>query len=96
MDIHQSTASNLVRGLLSKGLLTQSRSDKDRRHVHLYVTDSAQELLAKAPGPLEGVLPAALACLPRETLAQLDANLAQLVRLLNADQHAANVPLADL
>ncbi|GAB4211970.1 MAG: hypothetical protein Fur007_03360 [Rhodoferax sp.] len=96
MDIHQSTASNLVRGLLSKSLITQTRGALDKRHVHLHTTAAADGVLDKAPAPFEGVLPAALAQLPTATLAQLDVNLAELMRLLQADQQAANIPLADL
>lgn len=96
MDIHQSTASNLVKSLLRKQLISNSRATQDRRHVHLHVTQTAQQLLAQVPGPFEGVLPQALNQLPVSTLERLDQDLQELTRLLKADDHAAHLPLAQL
>jgi DNA-binding MarR family transcriptional regulator len=36
MDIHQSTASNLVRALLDAGLVISEKGEVDRRAVHLH------------------------------------------------------------
>jgi len=96
MDIHQSTTSNLVRGLQAKALLRLERDDADKRHVHLYTTVAGQALLAKVPTPFEGVLPQALAQLPAATLKRLDQDLAVLTSLLNVDEDAAGTPLANL
>src|SRR5205085_5833797 len=38
MDIHQSTASNLLRGLLEKNLVLAERGGEDRRAVQLHVS----------------------------------------------------------
>lgn len=96
MDIHQSTASNLVRHLLRKGLVMSERSATDRRNVLLTPTDAGMALLASAPGPHEGVLPGALQQLPPCALRQLHDNLAQLLQVLQPNQTAAKVPLAEL
>jgi DNA-binding MarR family transcriptional regulator len=96
MDIHPSTASNLVRQLLRKGLVVSDRSDLDRRTVQLRLTEAGLALLDKAPGPYEGVLPAALQQLPPETLAQLHQHLAALLRVLQPRHGTAQVPLAEL
>ena len=61
MDIHQSTASNLVRALLERGLIAAHRTGADRRTVQLKVLPAGQRALRKAPGPLAGALPRALA-----------------------------------
>jgi DNA-binding MarR family transcriptional regulator len=96
MDVHQSTASNLVRALQQKELLRMDKDAQDKRHVHLYTTPAALALLAKAPGPLEGVLPAALDELSPQTLQRLDQDLAKLITLLKADETASRIPLAQL
>lgn len=96
MDVHQSTASNLVKGLLTKGLIQAEKGQADKRQVRLSVLPTALALLDKAPGPFEGVLPDALAQLPEHTLQQLDNNLAELIALLFVDEVASNIPLGEL
>ncbi len=96
MDVHQSTASNLVRGLLQKGLIRADKGHADKRQVQLVALPEALALLAKVPGPFEGVLPEALDKLPAQTLAQLDRDLAKLITLLKADESTGSIPLAQL
>lgn len=96
MDIHQSTASNLIKGLLRKELIRVSRATDDRRHVKLHIVPAAQALLEQVPMPFEGVLPLALSQLPSPTLRRLDRDLQELIRLLKVDEQAASVPLAQL
>jgi len=93
MDVHQSTASNLVKGLATKGLLTTARSEHDRRTVALHLLPAARSVLRKAPGPMTGVLPEALARMDPASLARLDEDLARLIAILDADARAANIPL---
>jgi DNA-binding MarR family transcriptional regulator len=95
MDIHQSTASNLVRPLIEAGLLTAERGGTDRRSVQLKVTAKAQKVLAKAPGPFTGLLPEALARLDAPTLARLDRDLARVIEELGAKVRGGNIPLGD-
>lgn len=96
MDIHPSTASNLVRQLLRKGLVVSDRSTEDRRNVLLRLTDTGHALLRSAPGPHEGVLPAALQQLPPDTLGQLHQHLATLLKVLQPSAAAARMPLVEL
>jgi DNA-binding MarR family transcriptional regulator len=96
MDIHQSTASNLIKGLLKKQLITLNKSADDKRVVELRITPEGKKALKKMPGPFEGVLPDALRRLDGATLSNLNRDLAKLVRLLAADECAGNVPLAHL
>ncbi|OIP15559.1 MAG: MarR family transcriptional regulator [Comamonadaceae bacterium CG_4_9_14_3_um_filter_60_33] len=96
MDVHQSTASNLVRVLEHKELIRMNKDETDKRHVHLHVTPQAMALLTKVPGPFEGVLPAALDQLNPLTLQRLDQDLAELIALLRADETAGQLPLAHL
>ena len=91
MDIHQSTASNLVRTLLEARLVVSEKGEVDRRAVHLHATARGLKILAKAPAPLTGLLPDALQRLDPATLERMDRDLARLIRELKADPDAANV-----
>lgn len=93
MDVHQSTASNLVRALVARELVQAGKDGADRRAVQLTLLPAGRAVLRKAPGPLGGVLPQALAALDAETLARLDADLARLISVLDGDERAANIPL---
>jgi DNA-binding MarR family transcriptional regulator len=93
MDVHQSTASNLIKPLLEGGLLVAERSGSDRRAVQLRVTAQGARVLRKAPGPFTGVLPDALGHLDAATLARLDRDLGKLIEVLGVAPHGANVPL---
>jgi DNA-binding MarR family transcriptional regulator len=96
MDIHQSTASNLIRQLAKRELVRSEKSATDRRGVQLFVEAAGDQLLQGAPGPYEGVLPEALQQLLPETLDQLQLSLAQLIEALKADEQAGGIPLAEL
>jgi DNA-binding MarR family transcriptional regulator len=96
MDVHQSTASNLVKVLVQRELLQGLRDGPDRRAVQLHLQPAAARLLRRAPGPAEGVLPQALQSLDAATLARLDGDLGRLITLLGADDRAANIPLSQL
>lgn len=93
MDVHQSTASNLVRSLVERGLVQAAKQGPDRRAVQLRLLPAGETVLGQAPGPLSGVLPQALEALDAQTLARLDADLAQLIKVLGADERAANIPM---
>ncbi len=96
MDVHQTTASNLVKALVSAEMLTIERKGPDRRAVQLRVLPAGTRVLQKAPGPFAGVLPQALAALDAATLERLDSDLAKLISALGADQRAAGIPLAQM
>jgi len=96
MDTHQSTASNLVKVLISKSLVETFRSPHDKRAVNLHITPAGLAVLANIQGPFEGVLPGALAQLDAATLSNLNRDLGLLIGTLNADESAGNIPLANL
>ena len=96
MDIHQTTASNLVKGLLKLELAKVEKKGPDKRAVQLYILPAGRALLRKVPGPFAGVLPKALSELDPKTLLRLERDLSQLLALLNADEKAAKTPLAQL
>lgn len=94
MDIHQTTASNLVKNLLKLGLVKAEKNGLDKRAVQLYILPAAHGLLDKVPGPFSGVLPKALSELNPQTLQRLEQDLGQLLKLLNPEEKAAKTPLA--
>jgi DNA-binding MarR family transcriptional regulator len=96
MDIHQSTASNLVRSLVDQALVAVEKGGTDRRAVQLRLTPGGMRVLKKAPGPFTGVLPQALASLDVQTLKRLDRDLGRLIEVLGADERAAQVHLSQI
>jgi DNA-binding MarR family transcriptional regulator len=96
LDIHQSTASNLIKALVERGLVGTAREGADRRGVALRVLPEGEQVLATAPGPFAGVLPDALASLDEATLARLEQDLGRLIEALAADEEGGQVPLAQL
>jgi DNA-binding MarR family transcriptional regulator len=96
MDIHQSTASNLVKILLRKAFIRMDKAPGDRRNVQLTITPAGLDMLDQVPGPFEGVLPLALGKLPATSLQRLDEDLAELIALLKADEQAGGIPLAEM
>jgi DNA-binding MarR family transcriptional regulator len=93
MDVHQSTASNLVRTLVERELIAAGKNGADRRAVQLHLLPAGGRVLRRAPGPFTGVLPEALARLDPTTLARLEQDLGALIAALDTDQRAANIPL---
>jgi DNA-binding MarR family transcriptional regulator len=96
MDIHQSTASNLIKALQKKELIEMTKAAEDRRNVCLKILPAGTSLLKKVSGPFEGVLPVALGELKETTLKRLDKDLSELIVLLKADESAGEIPLSTL
>ena len=96
MDIHQTTASNLVKTLMTQGLIAQEKSSSDRRTVAMTLSAAGEESLRKAPMPFAGVLPDALASMDAATLSRLERDLSTLILALEAGNAGADTPLSDL
>lgn len=97
LSIHQSTCSQLVDKLEARGLVRKERGREDQRRVGLALAEGAGEMLATAPGPVEGVLPEALEALPDDILRQLNGGLAQLIeRLARRDDPSAGRHMSEL
>lgn len=96
MDIHQTTASNLVKALVKGGLASAQRKGSDRRAVELKILVAGAAVLVRAPGPFAGVLPEALDDLDSATLLQLERDLAKLIDTLHADDAGGRIPLAPI
>jgi DNA-binding MarR family transcriptional regulator len=96
MDIHQSTASNLVKALVAATLVVAEKNGPDRRAVQLRILPAGVRVLRKAPGPFAGVLPDALDRLDIATLDRLEQDLSSLIAALQVDEQSAGIPLAQM
>jgi DNA-binding MarR family transcriptional regulator len=96
LHVHQSTASNLVRNLVDRGLLSTARNDTDRRTVQLRLLQPGADLLKRAPGPVTGLLVQALEGLDVDTLARLEADLARLVHVMGIGDDAPATPIGQM
>jgi DNA-binding MarR family transcriptional regulator len=97
MGVHQSTASNLIDPLEKRGLIQRDRSSQDQRVVHLSLTRAGRDTLARAPLPLEGVLPDALKRLGQADLLELQARLDKLARLMRVrDAAGKGIPIGEM
>lgn len=94
LDIHQSTASNLIKSLTERGLVKAAREGVDRRSVSLRIEPDGEAVLKSAPMPFAGVLPDALSTLDPATLERLEQDLGKLISLLEADESSAKVLLS--
>lgn len=96
LQVHQSTASNLVRALTERALVIAERDAADRRVVCLRASAAGLALLAEVPGPFTGLLPQALDRLDGPCLARLEHDLAALVQAMGMDDDAPALPIAQL
>ena len=53
MSLSQATVTTIIDRLEKKNLVFRERSEKDKRKVHAYLTDEANEILKQAPTPLQ-------------------------------------------
>jgi len=95
MDVHQSTASNLVKTLIERDLITATRDESDRRVLRLRLLPAGTKILQRLRTPYIGVLPKALSSLPPLTLQRLNDDLDTLIAAMQIGDTAAMTPLAD-
>jgi DNA-binding MarR family transcriptional regulator len=94
LAIHQTTASNLVDKLASKELVSKVRQKADQRFVSLALASEGRQVLAKAPTPLQGLLPDALGKMPYKKLVALYGLLDDLKMLMeHIEEDAGAAPL---
>lgn len=96
LSIHQSTASNLVESLSRKELVRRERCSRDRRVVQLFACERSRSVLEKAPKPVEGLLPHALAQLTDADLFRLNAAMDGLLAAMRKRKDSDRfTPLSD-
>jgi len=79
LAIQQATTSNLLDGLVRKGLVVKARDPADQRVVKLFLSAQGLALLEAAPKPARGLLPEALTKLEPTHLKILNGGLQALL-----------------
>jgi DNA-binding MarR family transcriptional regulator len=96
LSIHLSTSSNLLDKLEAQELIRRQRNSLDQRVVQIYLTNAGQQLLRKAPMPVEGVIPDALGRMPTTALTSLKRDLDLLLGLASVRNPGERMkPLAE-
>ena len=94
LRLHQTTVSNLLNRLESRGLVRKGRSPDDQRVVQLHLTAAGRKVLRIAPGPPRGLLPNVLDGLTPSQLRKVHDGLAVLVeRMGGLDPALAGKPM---
>lgn len=83
--LSRSTVSTLAERLVQSGLVTRERSERDRRRVHLQLTEEGQQRLQALPQPLEERFLERLQALPRARRETVLEVLEQVVTLMDAE-----------
>jgi len=97
LNIHQSTASNLLGALVERKLVVGKKDDGDKRAVRWRLLPAGTAVLKQSPGPFTGVLPKALGELDEKVLERLEKDLKQLLKALGGtDRKAARTPLSGM
>lgn len=95
LHIRQSTASNLLDKLESRGLVRRERSTSDQRVVRLYLTESAVNMVTDIPGPMQGRLRHRLRKMPAPIVQGLLEGLSSVLDTLGKSAPAPSNPPAD-
>lgn len=84
--LHPATTVGILDRLEKKGLVARVRSQKDRRGVEVTLTESGREVVARAPQVAQGLLVSGLERLSTRKLKTIDSGLAQMVKILGAQE----------
>lgn len=82
MYLHPATMVGLLDRLELKGLVQRTRSDKDRRVVHVSISDQGRELVRNSPEVAQGLLVKGLEPLTGKKLEVILEGLEQIVSIL--------------
>jgi DNA-binding MarR family transcriptional regulator len=84
MYLHPATMVGLLDRLEAKGLLKRTRSDKDRRVVHIDLTEQGNELEINSPEVVQSLLVKGLEALAGHKLNMISDGLGEVVNILGA------------
>lgn len=88
--LSQATVTGIINRLEDRGLLRRERIMRDRRRVTVSLTAKGEEVLARAPRPLQDRFSSRLESLPREEQEKIDGVLKQIVEMMEAQELAAS------
>lgn len=92
MYLRPATVVGILDRLEGKGLVNRIRSREDRRAVDLYLTETGQQLAARAPEVAQSLLVNGLDKLSDEQFSFVEDGMKQMVRILEAE-HIIPQPL---
>lgn len=82
MYLHPATMVGLLDRLEAKGLVTRTRSELDRRVVHVNITERGRELVLKSPEVAQGLLTKGLEPLSEKKIQAISDGLELIVAIL--------------
>jgi DNA-binding MarR family transcriptional regulator len=91
MYLHPATMVGLLDRLETKGLVQRSRSDKDRRVVHIIITDHGRELVQNSPMVAKSLIVDGLEPLSEKRLQVASDGLEQIVKILGVQEEPPNL-----
>jgi DNA-binding MarR family transcriptional regulator len=86
MYLHPATMVGLLDRLGAKGLVQRARSEKDRRVVHVFITDQGRELVRNSPEVVQGLLVKGLETLAEKKVKVISDGLEQIVNILGVQE----------
>src|SRR5450631_171161 len=86
MYLHPATMVGLIDRLEAKGLVQRTRSDKDRRVVHVIITAQGRELVRNSPEVVQGLLVRGLETLTDKQVKVISDGLEQIVNMLGIQE----------
>jgi len=86
MYLHPATMVGLIDRLEAKGLVQRTRSDKDRRVVHVIITAQGRELVRNSPEVVQGLLVRGLETLTDKKVKVISDGLEQIVNMLGIQE----------
>ena len=84
--LHPATTVGILDRLEKKGLVSRTRSQEDRRVVHVGLTPEGLAIVEKSPQVAQGLLVAGLEKLSAQNLKKIDDALGQMVAILGAQE----------
>lgn len=91
MYLHPATMVGLLDRLEAKGMVQRTRSDRDRRVVHIVITDRGRELVRNSPEISQGLLVNGLEPLSEKKVRIVSEGLEQIVRILGVHESPPNL-----
>lgn len=89
MHLHPATMVGVLDRLEMKGLVQRTRSDKDRRVVHVIITDQGMELVRNSPELPQGLLANGLETLSDKKMKVISDGLEMIVKILGVQEEPA-------
>lgn len=86
MYLHPATVVGILNRLETQNFIRRIRTNEDRRVVRIELTEAGNDLVAKAPQVVQGLLVCGLEVLPLAELQEISGSLRKLVHILGAQE----------